>query len=250
MNNELIKIETNENKNEVTITSLEIAELTGKQHFIIIRDIEEQLSNLGQYKFVLSNYLDTYTTKQNKQVKMYRLPRREALIVVSGYNVKLRAKIIDRLEELEKQLKNNYRLPQSYKEALIELAQQVEQVERLENENKQQALTIKEQEPKVAFANAYTSSDNCMLIRDFAKYLTQNHIEIGEKRLFRWLRLNDYLCQNNMPTQKAMSLKLFNVSAGTYTTSKGETINTHTTKLTPKGQVYFLKKFKEIPTVN
>ena len=87
----------------ITITSLEIAELTGKEHKHIMRDIRETLG-----KVVLggvSKFGHTYTHPQNKQeIPYYRLPKREALILVSGYSVELRAKIIDRLEYLENQV--------------------------------------------------------------------------------------------------------------------------------------------------
>ena len=234
-------INLNQNKQQVTITSLEIAEVTSKLHKNVVRDIEEQL---GQLKFELSNYLDSYTTSQNKQVKMYRLPKREALIVISGYDVKLRAKIIDKLEELENKLRNgNFAIPQTFAEALSLAAEQARQLQALEAANMEQAEQLAEQAPKVAFANAYSASNGCMLIRDYAKYLRQKGVDIGEKRLFEWLRFNGYLTyRNNFPTQKAMDLQLFNVQAGSYTNSKGEIINTHTSKLTPKGQVYFLRK--------
>lgn len=90
-----------ENYKDVTISSLEIAEITGKQHKNIIRDIETQLTKvLGEE--ALLKFEQSYTNSNNREFKCYNLPKIEALIVVSGYDAKLRASIIYRLDELEK----------------------------------------------------------------------------------------------------------------------------------------------------
>lgn len=143
--------------NCVTITSLEIAELTGKRHDHILRDIESQLSQVygdgGVPKFG-----DTYQHPQNRQMyKMYRLPKKEALLVISGYDAKIRMAIIERLEFLENQLKSSTpQLPQTYKEALRELLNQVEQNEQLQIENAKQQETIADQ---AEIINAYQVTD-------------------------------------------------------------------------------------------
>lgn len=91
-----ITILNNETK---TMSSLEIAELTGKDHgSIVMRDIRNMLEEL---KLDACNFAATYTDKSNRQSKCYNLPKRETMILVSGYSIKLRAKIVDRWEELE-----------------------------------------------------------------------------------------------------------------------------------------------------
>lgn len=84
----------------LTMSSREIAELTGKEHFIVMRDIRSMLIELygegGEYKFVCS-----YLSEQNKRLPEYHLPKRETLVLISGYNTQFRAKIIDRWQELE-----------------------------------------------------------------------------------------------------------------------------------------------------
>lgn len=131
MNLELFK--KDENK-EISLTSLEIAELTGKEHFNVIRDIETYLEKVvegGVFKFE-----DTYQNTQNKQsYKYYRLPKREVLILVSGYSVELRAKIIDRLEYLENELKKQSYKPLSLKESLQMQLELLEKNEKLQVEN-------------------------------------------------------------------------------------------------------------------
>lgn len=145
--------------NEVTITSLEIAELTGKRHDIVILDIETILGRVIDAHRFEGIYKDAY----GRDKKCYRLPKREALILVSGYSVELRAKIIDRLEYLEnefKKLNTAPQLPKSYKEALKELLNQVEENERLQLENEKQREKIALDKPKVDYAEAVLSAVN------------------------------------------------------------------------------------------
>lgn len=231
--NELINIQ-----NEITMTSLDIAELTDKQHGHIVRDIEEQLGQLGG----LSKFGDTYQHPQNKQVyKMYRLPKREVLILISGYSVQLRAKIIDKLEELEKQVRNQTpQLPQTYLEALESL---------VESEKRNQALQerIEQDKPKVAFADSVASSDDTISIGQFAKILKQNGIETGRQRLFNYSREKGYLIKGrtkdfNMPTQKAMEQGLFEVQEKAVAL-KDKTILSLSPRVTTKGQQYFIEHF-------
>lgn len=102
--------------------------------------------------------------------------------------------------------------------------------------------------PKVLFSEAVTASDSCILIGDFAKVLRQNGVDIGQNRLFQWLRDNGYLIRRkgdswNMPTQKAIEKGLFFVKETVV--HDGENIRVRkTVKLTGDGQVYFLNKFK------
>lgn len=107
---------------------------------------------------------------------------------------------------------------------------------------------IAEQKPKVIFAEAVSASKTSILIGDLAKILKQNGIDIGQKRLFAWLRDNGYLIKGgsskNMPTQRAMEMGLFVVKEGSYVNGEGVNVTTKTTKLTGKGQIYFINKFK------
>ena len=106
---------------------------------------------------------------------------------------------------------------------------------------------LEEQKPKVLFADAVSASHTSILIGDLAKLIKQNGYDIGQKRLFQWLRDNDYLIKNgsskNMPTQKAMDLGLFEVKERTINNPDGSIRVTKTTKVTGKGQVYFINKF-------
>lgn len=106
-------------------------------------------------------------------------------------------------------------------------------------------------QPKAIFADAVSASDTSILVGELAKVLRQNGIEIGQNRLFAWLREKGYLMKGgaskNMPTQSAMECGLFEIKEGSYINSSGTNIGTNittkTTKVTGKGQIYFVNKF-------
>ena len=104
-----------------------------------------------------------------------------------------------------------------------------------------------EDRPKVLFADAVETSHTSILVGDLAKLLKQNGVDIGQRRLFEWLRENNYLIKGgnskNMPTQKSMDLKLFEVKERTINNPDGSVKITKTTKVTGKGQTYFINKF-------
>ncbi|QYH11959.1 phage antirepressor KilAC domain-containing protein [Campylobacter jejuni] len=233
MNLEIFK--KDENK-EISLTSLEIAELTGKEHFHVIRDIETYLEKVVEGG--ISKFGDTYQNPQNKQsYKCYRLPKREVLILVSGYSVELRAKIIDRLEYLENELKKQSFKPLTHKEALQLGLKLLEENEKLELENVNLKNEAKENAPLIHFANRIKDTNDAILIRDFAKILYEkNKIEVGEKRLFAFLRDNGFLMSDNKPYQKCIEQGLFKVSETTISTIKGDRL-VSTTKITGKGQI-------------
>lgn len=118
-----------------------------------------------------------------------------------------------------------------------------------EEQAEQRRLLLEEQKPKVVFADAVATSQTSILIRDLAKLLKQNGVDIGEKRIFKWLRENGYLIKQskngNTPTQKAMEQGLFEVKETSITHGNG-IITTHfTSKITGKGQIYFINKLKK-----
>lgn len=107
---------------------------------------------------------------------------------------------------------------------------------------------IEADKPKVIFADAVSASSTSILIGDLAKLLKQNGIDTGAKRLFEYLRKNGYLIKRagndyNSPTQKSMELGLFEVKETCITHADGHTTVSKTTKVTSKGQIYFINKF-------
>lgn len=112
----------------------------------------------------------------------------------------------------------------------------------------EQTAQIEEMKPKAIFADAVATSHTSILIGDLAKILKQNGVETGQKRLFEWLRENGYLSKRkgtewNSPTQKSMNLGLFEVKETTAVNPDGSVRINKTTKVTGKGQQYFINKF-------
>lgn len=143
--------------------------------------------------------------------------------------------------ECEKKLKHN--LPSNYIESLQALLESEKQKQALELENKKHLVKIQEDAPKVTFADSVMGSSNSILVRDFAKVISNDEFTIGQNRLFEWLRDKKYIMRNNKPYQNYVDMGLFEVierSIG----SGSETFTSTTTKITGRGQVYFTKKIR------
>lgn len=129
-------------------------------------------------------------------------------------------------------------------DSIIRLATQLkeERAKRAEAEK-----VIEEQRPKALFADAVSASKTSILIGALAKLIRQNGVDVGQKRLFEWLRKKGYLIKSgndkNMPTQRSMEQGLFEVKEGSYVDGDGVNRITRTTKVTGKGQLYFVNKF-------
>lgn len=113
---------------------------------------------------------------------------------------------------------------------------------------RQKDIEIERMRPKEIFSDAITASKTSILIGDLAKILKGNGIDIGQKRLFKWMRENGYLIKGNrsdrnMPTQRSMEMKLFEVKESSYISGDGVNHITKTPKVTGKGQKYFINKF-------
>jgi anti-repressor protein len=127
-----------------------------------------------------------------------------------------------------------YQIPHNYAEALRLAADQADQ--------------LIAQKPKVLFADSVTASNTSILIGELAKIIKQNGVDIGQNRLFEWLRDKEYLISRkgtdyNMPTQRSMNMGLFTIKETTVNHSDGHISVNKTSKVTGKGQVYFVNKF-------
>ena len=134
------------------------------------------------------------------------------------------------------------------KNALADLLQQAS------DQLKAKDIQIEEMKPKALFADAVSASKQTVLIGELAKIMKGNGIEIGQNRLFAWLRKHGYLISRkgtnyNMPTQKAMNLGLFKIKETTITHSDGHISVNKTPKVTGKGQQYFVNKFLKMQEI-
>lgn len=107
---------------------------------------------------------------------------------------------------------------------------------------------VKENKPKVLFADSVAGSDNSILVGELAKLLKQNGVDVGQNRLFKWLRNNGYLIKKsgesyNLPTQKSMDLEILDIKKRVINNPDGSSKITRTPKVTGKGQQYFINKF-------
>jgi anti-repressor protein len=174
-------------QNVRTMDSREIAELLETTHTNVIRSIENELPKVGCHLKA-----DTYQNGQNGQTyRHYLLPYRETMILVSGYSVELRARIIDRWMELERASAPS--IPQTFAEALQLAADQAKEIE-----SKTQALALAA--PKVACAEALMRCDQNMSITDACKHVGL----LARVEVFPYLRAHGYLTLKDLPTQSAI----------------------------------------------
>ena len=212
--NNLIKVSETINAKE-TMSSLQIAELTGKQHSNVMRDIRnilEQLEEKHKFNFELMFKITKLGNNAERKDPYYLLTKKDCLLLASGYDANLRAKIINRWEELEKEKRfGNFVIPSTFSEALMLAAKQAEEIE---EKNK----LLLEQTPKVEFYNAVTGSEDTIDMRTVATVLNMG---IGRNKIFEVLRDKRVLDRKNMPYQKYIDLGYFRTVETQYTKSDG-----------------------------
>lgn len=127
------------------------------------------------------------------------------------------------------------------------ISRQKRQIEEARKQIEQKDEKIAQDAPKVLFADAVATSRRSCLIAEMAKILQQNGVNIGQNRLFEWMRKNGYLCSKgqyyNQPTQRAQAMGLFEIKQTTINKPDGSILVSTTTKVTGRGQIYFLNKF-------
>ena len=198
---------------------------------------------IEQYGFVENVDFATYSKKKKKPqggrpTIEYALTLDTAKEIAMVENNEQGRKIRRYFIEVEKKAREMFEIPKTLPEALRKAAELAEQLE--------------QQKPKVLFAESVETSKNSVLINELAKILKQNGVEIGQNRLFKRLRNDGYLIKQkgenwNLPTQKSMELGLFEVKKTVINKPGGTPITRPTTKVTGKGQIYFVNKFlKEV----
>lgn len=228
---------------EPVASSRQIAENFEKNHNHVLRDIDslkKDVSNFGQM-FFETTVPDSYGREQ----RAYLMNRDGFTLLAMGFTGKAalewKLKYIAAFNEMEKKLTEQPQLTRSQLLATALIAAH----EELEEKDKQ----IAELTPKGVFADAVSASAQSILVGELAKLLSQNGIQMGQNRLFAWLRENGYLIKDrkrtdyNMPTQKSMELRLFEIKETSIAHSDGHTSINKTPKVTGIGQVYFVNLF-------
>lgn len=230
---------------EPVASSRQIAESFGKEHKHVLRDIENLIG--GESKIGLSSmfFKSEYISAQNKKLPEYLMNRDGFSLLVMGFTGKealeWKLKYIQAFNEMEKQLAQRPQLSRSELMAQALIAAH----EELEHKDRQ----IAELTPKGIFADAVSASKKSILVGELAKLLCQNGVQIGQNRLFSWMRERGYLIKDpkrsdyNMPTQRAVEQGLFEINETTVVHSDGHTSINKTPKVTGKGQIYFVNQF-------
>ena len=226
------------------LDSREVAEMVGKQHNDLLKDIRRYVQQLSEGKISHTDFFteSQYTDKSNRQKPCYLVTKKgcefiaHKLTGVKG--TEFTAKYINRFHEMEDTIKTQ--LPQG--NDLIALAV-IEAQKMIAERDKQ----IERMKPKEIFADTVSASETSILVGDLAKLISQNGYKIGQKRLFEWLRTNNFLIKSgssrNMPQQRFVEQGLFEIKESNIQNPDGSVRITRTTKVTGKGQIYFVNKF-------
>lgn len=236
-------INISNNKGNLVVSSREVAVNFEKEHNDTkkrIRELEKDMGEKSHNYFIASQYIDS----MNREQEEYLLTRDGFTLLAMGFTGKKalswKLKYIEAFNKMEQALKEQDKPLKLDSKFMYQIAQQLEEKE------KQIALMT----PKAIFADAVATSRTSILVGELAKILKQNGVEIGQNRLFEWLRDNEFLIKRkgsdyNMPTQKSMELELFEIKETSITHSDGHISVSKTPKVTGKGQIYFVNKFKE-----
>ena len=235
--NELLKV--NYDNDRITLSARELHKFLG-----VTERFGNWFERMNQYGFQESvDYLGrkVFNTQAHQELQDYEITldmaKEIAMIQRSDKGKEVRQYFLE--------LERRWNSPETVMNRALEYSRK--QVKALMEEKQGLIEENKELKPKALFADAVSASNESILIGQLAKLIRQNGYEIGQNRLFEWMRENEYLIKKgeryNQPTQKSMDLGLFEVKERTITNPDGSTRITLTTKVTGKGQVYFINKF-------
>ena len=182
-----------------------------------------------------------FNTLANQELQDYELSVDMAKHICMVQRTEKAKEVRQYLIDLEKA----WNTPEQVMARALKLADRT--IEQLKSDNKVLEQKIEQDKPKVIFSDAVSTSHTSILVGDLAKLICQNGVQIGQKRLFEWLRQNGYLIKSgsskNMPMQRYVEQGLFEVKESNVQNPDGSVRITKTTKVTGKGQVYFVNKF-------
>lgn len=228
---------------QAVVSSRDIAKHFGREHKNILAAIREILvAEKSATKF----FYESSFEYRGQTFPEYLMNRDGFTLVVMGLNntekvIEWKLKYIQAFNEMEKKLAQRPQLSRAELMAQALIAAHDE----LEHKDRQ----IAELTPKGIFADAVSASKKSILVGELAKLLCQNGVQIGQNRLFVWMRERGYLIKDpkrsdyNMPTQRAVEQGLFEIKETTVVHSDGHTSINKTPKVTGKGQVYFVNQF-------
>lgn len=239
--NELLKIEVNENQ-EPCISGREL-----HKFLKVGTDYKKWFDRMTEYGFAENIDFSTVSQKcpianggyQEKFDHMIKLDMAKELAMIQR---------TDKGKEARQyfiQVEKEYNSPEKIMARALVIAQK--EISALNIQVGQLEEKVEQQKPKVLFADSVESANNSCLIGELAKILRQNGVDIGQNRLFQWMRSNGYLGRSgeryNVPTQKSMEMGLMTIKKNVINQPDGSIRTTTTTKISGKGQIYFVNKF-------
>ena len=230
---------------EPVASSRDVAKRFGKEHKHVLAAIRQLLvAENSATKF----FHETEFEYRGQKFPEYLMNRDGFSLLAMGFTgkeaVQWKLKYIEAFNQMEKQLAQRPQLSRAELMAQALIAAHDE----LEHKDAQ----IAELTPKGIFADAVSASKKSILVGELAKLLCQNGVQIGQNRLFSWMREHGYLIRDpkrsdyNMPTQRAVEMCLFEIKEATVVHSDGHTSINKTPKVTGKGQIYFVNQFLNV----
>lgn len=214
----------NTNVDALTMSTLEIAALTGKEHRKVVRDVNVMMEQLGGDT---AKFGRTYKDSMNRTQTSYNLDKEHTLCLISGYNVQLRMTIVKRWNELESQAKP--KTPPTYATALLEAGRLALE---LENAEEQLALAA----PKVEFYDSFVDAKELLTMEEAAK-----HLNMGRNKFMDYLRSIKALTNANLPVQRLIDDGKFQVKYTPWKSGNKQGTQ-HTPMLTAKGLLLLKKR--------
>lgn len=252
-------------ENQALTNSRLVAMKFGKRHSNVIRDIEELLSKLPENErklnFELLEEDVEISNGGSKKLKFYAMTETGFTLLVMGFTgekaIQFKLEYIAAFNKMKEIIKRSslpsYQIEDPIKRAEKWIEEQKEKkaletrIGELSIENKEMEKRIEEDTPKVIFAMAVTESKRSCLVAELAKIICQNGMEVGQNRLFKWLRKKGYLGTKgeyyNQPMQRWVEAGMFEIKKRTITKPNGDLITVSTPLVTGKGQVYLVNKF-------
>jgi len=238
-------------ENVLMVDSRDVAVMVDRQHSELMKSIRQYCEYLNQGGFPLVEFFigTAYVDGKGESRPCYLLTRKGCDMVANKMTgekgVLFTATYVTKFEEMENSLKTSIKDSYMIMDPIERAKAWIVEAE----QTKTLTLQLEAQRPKVIFAEALEVSNNTILIGELAKILRQNGVEIGQNRLFEKLREDGYLIQRkgesfNQPTQRSMEMGLLEIKKRTINNPDGSVRATTTTKVSGKGQIYFVNKFK------
>lgn len=253
---ELIDIRHNEN-GDIAVSARELHNALGvtRRFSAWVTQNFKLFTKDKDFTSVLTSTVVNNGAKRELQDYALTLDMAKHIALMSG--TKVGAQVREYFIQIEKEYRNeittnqaSYTINDPIERAKMWIKEEEER-QRLTQQNKAQLQLIEQQKPKVLFADTLAGSKSSILIQELAKLISQSGYKIGPYKLFEWLRNNGYLIKRkgesyNLPTQKSIDLGILDIKKGTRQNANGDVTATRTTKVTAKGQEYFINKFNKM----